>query len=147
MSRTNFNGPKDVPAIEVRLYMQIVSNMKYQILLYGKNQENIMNLSSAELAQGVVKVKCISDLFQSYCISDAHFNVIFKLASKSVPASEASKSDSRHSRQYHPYKKEKERTEKKSRTPKWSFDMAYRSVLVLIIVVNIRHHELSYLYR
>ena len=43
--------------------MQIVSNpmeticMKYQILFSGKNKKNIINLSSAKLAQKVVKVK------------------------------------------------------------------------------------------
>ena len=31
--------------------------MKCQILFSGKNKKNIINLSSAELAQGVVKVK------------------------------------------------------------------------------------------
>ena len=31
--------------------------MKYQILFSGKNKENITNLSSAELAQRMVKVK------------------------------------------------------------------------------------------
>ena len=38
--------------------MQIVSVcMKYQILFTGKNKKNVINLSSAELAQRVVKVK------------------------------------------------------------------------------------------
>ena len=51
---------------------------------------------------------------------------LFKIASKSVPASELDKAESRHSRHYHPYKKEKDKKEKKSRKPQWSFDMAYR---------------------
>ena len=38
--------------------MQIVSVcMKYQILFTGKNKKNVISLSSAELAQRVVKVK------------------------------------------------------------------------------------------
>ena len=31
--------------------------MKCQILFYGENKKNVINLSSAELAQRVVKVK------------------------------------------------------------------------------------------
>ena len=34
--------------------------MKCQILFSGKNKKNILNLSSAELAQRVVKVKVLS---------------------------------------------------------------------------------------
>ena len=38
--------------------MQIVTNcIKYQSPFSGKNKKNIINLSFAELAQGVVKVK------------------------------------------------------------------------------------------
>ena len=42
--------------------------MKYQILFYGENKKNIINLSSAELAQRVIKVNEVCN--KSNCMSD-----------------------------------------------------------------------------
>ena len=36
--------------------------MKFQVVFCGKNKKNIINLSSAEVAQGMVKVKAILEL-------------------------------------------------------------------------------------
>ena len=42
--------------------------MKYQILFSGKNKKNVLNLSSADLAQSVVKVKGNSYTFKIFCL-------------------------------------------------------------------------------
>ena len=50
--------------------------MKCQILFSGKNKKNIINLSSAENAQRVVKVNCILWLLWSVCVNFSMLNLM-----------------------------------------------------------------------